>query len=160
MKRKAKAGEVPRDREDWKIASDYWKNESPVARGNRFNQTVNDANKYPFFEVNLENGKRLDGYDPVKGEIVSRKATDLDKIKEETYRAYLSEFSEKYSRGTVIRSNKYTGKDGIPGIDGTVLSGQYILEIPASNESLENIQHYMDIAAEYDVILRFTEEIP
>lgn len=43
-------------------------------------------------------------------------------------------------------------------LDGKVLEGQYILEIPASNATLPNIEHYKEIAAEYDVILRFTEE--
>ena len=43
----------------------------------------------------------------INGEIISRKATDLDKIKEETFRGYLAEFKHKYAEGTVIRSNKY-----------------------------------------------------
>ena len=102
----------------------------------------------------MANGKRLDSYDPVSGEIISRKATDLDKITESTYRGYLSEINEKYSVGTVIRSDKY------PQLDGLKLEGQYILEIPASNATISNIQHYKDIANEYGVILRFTEEIP
>ena len=96
----------------------------------------------------------LDSYDPEAGEIISRKATDLDQITEKTFREYLSEFSRKYSRGTVIRSNAY------PELDGQQLDGQYILEIPASNANLDNIEHYKEIAAEYDVILRFTEENP
>jgi hypothetical protein len=42
-------------------------------------------------------------------------------------------------------------------IDGK-LEGKYILEIPASNENLSNIDYYKKIAAEYGVTLRFTEE--
>lgn len=126
--------------------------ESPVARGNRFNETVTNSEKYPYYEINLENGKRLDSYDPIKGEIISRKATDLDKISENTFRQYLSEFEKKYSRGTRIRSNLWKQ------IDGEMLEGQYILEIPKSNETLSNIEYYKKIAEEYDVILRFTEE--
>lgn len=77
----------------------------------------------------------------------------MDKIEEETFRSYLSEFENKYARGTIIRSNAY------PKLDGKQLEGRYILEIPASNEVIENIEKYKRIAAEYDVTLRFTEEI-
>jgi len=101
----------------------------------------------------LENGKRLDSYDPDAGEIISRKATDLNKIIEETYRGYLSEFSQKYSGGTKNMSNAY------PKLDGQELKGQYIVEIPASNAGISNIDYYKQIAAEYDVILRFTEKV-
>ena len=153
VQRNTKAGKEIRNRLDWKKASDYWTKESPIARGNNFNQTVRDSDIYPYHEINLSNGKRLDSYDPVSGEIISRKATDLDKISDETYRGYLSEILNKYSEGTVIRSNKY------PQLDGLELKGQYILEIPASNATLSNIKHYKEIAKEYNVILRFTEEL-
>lgn len=154
VERNGKSGKPIRNRSDWKEASDYWTTESPIARGNQYNQTVRDADIYPYHEVNLSNGKRLDSYDPVSGEIISRKATDLDQITESTFRGYLSEIGDKYSVGTVIRSDKY------PQLDGLKLEGQYILEIPASNATISNIQHYQDIASEYGVILRFTEEIP
>lgn len=153
VNRKISKGQTPKDRLEWKKASDYWTKESPVARGNNFNKTVREADIYDYHEVYLENGKRLDSYDPDAGEIISRKATDLDKITEETYRGYLSEFSQKYSEGTKIRSNAY------PELDGQELKGQYILEIPASNADISNIDYYKQIAAEYDVILRFTEEV-
>ena len=55
--------------------------------------------------------------------------------------------SSKYSEGTKIRSNAY------PELDGQELRGQYILEIPASNANLSNIDYYEKIASEYDVIL-------
>ncbi len=153
VNRKISKGQTPKDRLEWKKASDYWTKESPVARGNNFNKTVREADIYDYHEVYLENGKRLDSYAPDAGEIISRKATDLDKITEGTYREYLSEFSQKYSEGTKIRSNAY------PELDGQGLKGQYILEIPASNANISNIDYYKQIAAEYDVILRFTEEV-
>ena len=153
IKRKISKGQTPKDRLEWKQASEYWTKESPVARGNNFNKTVREADIYDYHEIFLENGKRLDSYDPDAGEIISRKATDLDKISEETYRRYLSEFSSKYSEGTKIRSNAYLE------LDGQELRGQYILEIPASNANLSNIDYYEKIASEYDVILRFTEEV-
>lgn len=123
IKRKISKGQTPKDRLEWKQASEYWTKESPVARGNNFNKTVREADIYDYHEIFLENGKRLDSYDPDAGEIISRKATDLDKISEETYRRYLSEFSSKYSEGTKIRSNAYLE------LDGQELRGQYILEM-------------------------------
>ena len=47
---------------------------------------------------------------------------------------------------------------GVPPIDGQELKGKYILEIPASNKNLSNIEHYKKIAEEYGVTLRFREE--
>lgn len=126
VNRKIKKGQIPKNRLEWKEASDYWTKESPVARGNNFNKTVREADIYDYHEIYLENGKRLDSYAPDAGEIISREATDLDKITEETYRGYLAEFSQKCSEGTKIRSN---------------------------------IDYYKQIAAEYDVILRFAEEV-
>ncbi len=43
-------------------------------------------------------------------------------------------------------------------LTGKVLIGQYILEIPATNANIPNIEYFKSIAKEYDVILRFTEE--
>lgn len=94
VKRNKAAGKPVRERLDWKKASDYWTKDSSVARGNKFNETVKDSDIYPYHEVHLSNGKRLDSYDPISGEIISRKATDLNKISEETYKSYLSEFKD------------------------------------------------------------------
>ena len=140
------------DRLTWKQDSDFFTQNSPIARGNRFNETVQERKIYPHHEVNLENGKRLDSYDPTAGEIISRKATDLDKIQEETFRGYLQELQNKYSVGEIIRSNKY------PEIDGLKLEGKHILEIPDSNKHLPDIEKFKEIAKEYGVELRFTKE--
>ena len=153
VNRKISRGQLPKERLEWKQVSEYWTKESPIARGNNFNKRVREADIYDYHEVYLENGKRLDSYDSDAEEIISRKAINLDKIIEETYRGYLSEFSQKYSEGTRIRSNAY------PELDGQELKGQYILEVPASNADISNIDYYKQIAAEYNVILRFTEEM-
>ncbi|PFZ98390.1 T7SS effector LXG polymorphic toxin [Bacillus wiedmannii] len=150
--RKAKEGKVPKDRLDWKEASDYWTKNSPMARGNRFNSKAREEGWYDYHELHLENHKRLDSYDPIFEEIVSRKATDLHKIDESTFRTYLNEFRDKYSSGTKIRSNQY------PELDGLKLNGDYILEVPASNKNIKNIEKYKEIAEEYGVTLRFREE--
>lgn len=67
IKRKISKGQTPKDRLEWKQASEYWTKESPVARGNNFNKTVREADIYDYHEIFLENGKRLDSYDPDNG---------------------------------------------------------------------------------------------
>mgnify|MGYP000647677318 CR=1 FL=1 len=43
IKRKISKGQTPKDRLEWKQASEYWTKKSPVARGNNFNKTVREA---------------------------------------------------------------------------------------------------------------------
>ena len=102
----------------------------------------------------IELAGQFSGYESgqAAGEIISRKATDLDKIQEETFRGYLQELQNKYSVGETIRSNKY------PEIDGLKLEGKHILEIPDSNKHLPDIEKFKEIAKEYGVELRFTKE--
>jgi len=124
-----------------------------MARGNRFNDTAREGKWYPYNEVNLENRKRLDSYNPEKGEIVSRKATDLEMIDMKTFESYLRELKNKYPPGTKIRSNKYDE------IDGQELHGTQILEIPASNRNFERIDEYVALARDkYGITIRFREE--
>lgn len=149
VKRKLREEKDPRDRPDWKKERDYWLNDSPMARGNKFNDTAKENDWYDYNEIHLENGKRLDSYAP----IVSRKATDLDDITEETYREYLKEMQDKYPAGTIIRSNKYKDE-----LDGQPLAGKQILEIPDSNLNSPNIEAYKKIAAEYGIELGFRGE--
>jgi hypothetical protein len=131
----------------WAEIKALWK------RGNDFNDKAVDEDWYPLNEIHLENGKRLDSYNPILGEIVSRKATDLDNIQFSTFIKYLSEFTSKYKVGTKIRSNAH------PTFDGNLLDGTYYLEIPMSNQSLPNIQDYINYAWDnYQVKLRFRPE--
>ncbi|MFT9821116.1 hypothetical protein [Lysinibacillus sp. NPDC056185] len=105
----------------------------------------------------MSNGKRLDSYDPIKGEIVSRKATDLENIELSTFESYLKEMKVKYEPGTIIRTDKYA--DFIPPIDGQPLKGKQILEIPASNKNFSGMQEYIDLAKnKYGIEIRFREE--
>ncbi|CAL2107144.1 conserved exported hypothetical protein [Tenacibaculum sp. 190524A02b] len=123
-------------------------------RGNDFNKKAITQEWYKYHEIHLINGKRLDSYDPIAKEIISRKATDLNNIKFTTFEKYLKEFSQKYKVGTKIRSNKY-----LEDLDGKLLDGTYILEIPDSNQSLSNIQNFIDYAWEnYSVKIRFRPE--
>ncbi|WP_342559991.1 T7SS effector LXG polymorphic toxin [Psychrobacillus sp. FSL W7-1457] len=153
LARKGKIDKTPRERLEWKKTRDYWLNDSPMARGNNFNKTAREDRWYPYDEVHLSNGKRLDSYDPIKGEIVSRKATDLIEIDIKTFEKYLKELNNKYPAGTKIRSNKYER------IDGTILQGKQILEIPATNKNFTQIEEYIKLAKDkYDVEIRFRRE--
>ncbi len=86
LNKKSIEGKTPKSRLEWNA----WNEASPVARGNKFNKTARDLNTYDYYEVHLENGKRLDSYNLNPPEIISRKATDLNIIDEKTYRNYLS----------------------------------------------------------------------
>ena len=154
LTRKSKQGKAPKDRLEWKESRDYWLNDSPMARGNEFNKKAIDNDWYEYNEVHLKNGKRLDSYDEIKGEIVSRKATDLESIELSTFESYLKEMKNKYSAGIKIRSNKYKTE-----LDGKVLKGRQILEIPESNKNFDKIQEYIDLAKnKYNIEIRFKPE--
>lgn len=153
LTRKSKQGKTPKDRLEWKESRDYWLYDSPMARGNKFNETAKNGSWYDFNEVHLENGKRLDSYDSDLGEIVSRKATDLENIELSTFESYLKEMKNKYSAGIKIRSDKY------PQLDGQILKGKQILEIPESNKNFNKIQEYIDLAKnKYNIEIRFRPE--
>lgn len=153
LTRKSKQGKAPKDRLEWKESRDYWLHDSPMARGNEFNRKAEKNNWYKYSEVHLENGKRLDSYDAVKGEIVSRKATDLENIELSTFESYLKEMKNKYSAGIKIRSDKYSD------LDGKILEGKQILEIPESNKNFDKIQDYIDLAKnKYNIEIRFKPE--
>jgi hypothetical protein len=145
LKRKQAAGATARDRADWKKRSDWWKNDSPVARGNAFNKSVRDRGLYPYNEVNLADGTRLDSY-RVRGtpERISRKATDFNKVKPGEFQGYLDELNTKYPEGKLIRSDAY------PALDGTPLKGAAILEVPATNLAPE----YAARRAEFEALAR------
>ncbi|MCR4677338.1 MAG: pilus assembly protein [Lachnospiraceae bacterium] len=157
---KIKKGETPRDRIGWKEASGYWTEYSYVARGNKYNKYVNEVlQKYDYSEVVVEDGDgnryRLDGYsikDGV-GEIVSRKAIDLERVSDSTFIGYLEEIEKKYRVGYKICATDEK-------IQGKKLSGNYYLEIPASNMDYENLDHFIKLAEEYNVTLCFAEEGP
>jgi len=155
--RKTNAGKTPRPRLEWKKVRDYWLNDSPLARGNAFNKKAVDNKWYPYNEVHLGNGKRLDSYKPPSngnpGEIVSRKATNLDDIQLSTFESYLNEMLAKYSPGTAINSPKYS-----PYLDNQILQGNMYLEIPVSNQSISNIQDYINLANSKGITLRFKPE--
>ena len=82
---------------------------------------------------------RLDSYDPQKGEIVSRKKTQLGEVSEETAIRYLKELEDKYPPGSIIAdvpSNKIGANSEIfKDNKGNVLKGQMILEVPEQKKA-------------------------
>ena len=69
--------------------------------------------------------------------IVSRKATDFDQIKPETFRSYLDELLKKYSPGAKIKS---TAKNNM--IYDEILSGELIMEVPLSNKTSRRLKEF------------------
>lgn len=164
LKRKNREGGTPRDRLDWKQESDYWKYDSPTARGNNYNTKARKESPTIYHEIHLANGKRLDSYDPENGLIISRKATHLNDINQSTFETYLREMTIKYAPGTKIRSDKYkdiveVGDYKLAPIDGETLKGTLCLEIPSSNKQFEKIDEYIEIArSEYNITIIFRDE--
>ena len=68
---------------------------------------------------------RLDAYDPVAGEIVSRKLTQLGRVQQSTAMGYLNELATKYPPGARIANVPSSGP-----LAGRAISGQQILEVP------------------------------
>ncbi len=156
LSRKAREGKPPRDRADWNRASDYMKFDSPTARGNAFNRKAWDTRRYPFWEVYLDNGKYLDGYNPFTKEVVSRKATDLVTISESTFKSHLDELLEKYAPPRIIKSKK-PGYEEL--FDKPLPSdSKLILEIPESNKTFYDIERYERIAADKGITIKYMVE--
>ena len=99
---------------------------------------------------------RLDSYDPQKGEIVSRKKTQLYKVSEETAIRYLKELEDKYAPGSVIAdvpSNNIGSNEKIFEFNGdNVLRGKMILEVPVQEAKIPpNVLKY---AKKNNIIIR------
>lgn len=112
-------------------------------RGQDFNKKGLDEYGYNSVEIVLADGKRLDTY--IHGQkIISRKATDIDNIKESTWRNYCNELVTKYKAGKLTNSSKLNNQVN--------LSGKYYLEIPASNQNARNLERFKQIASEYGTL--------
>jgi hypothetical protein len=132
------------------------KYDSPLARGNNFNRKAWDEKWYDYWEVYLDNGKYLDGYDPIEKLIVSRKATDLADISEGTFVKHLDELLEKYAPPRIIKSKK-------PGYEKLYdkplpADATLILEIPESNRTFYDIDRYTQLAKDKGITIKFRPE--
>jgi hypothetical protein len=94
----------------------YWRRR--MAEGDQFN--YQNHHRYPENEVRTGDGNRVDSYDPDRGEIVSRKHTQLDSVRPETAQRYIDEILAKYRPGGALA-------------DGRSLDGDPILEVPVQN---------------------------
>jgi len=130
-----------------------------VEEGNKFNRS--QAPKYPHNEVMLERPTgakgypRVDSYDPVKGEIVSRKSTQLADVQEATAKSYLDELNTRYPSGSKI-ADVPTQKTGSghanAGLGGTRMTGTQILEVPPQSSPVP--QSVLDHAQDLGIIIR------
>jgi hypothetical protein len=116
--------------------------------GRKFNE--DNWPRYPANEVYLENGKVLDSYRPGK-EIVSRKQTQISKIKPDTFRNYLREINQKYKAGTKIPDTPKARRE-YPQLIGKPLKGKYYLEVPVQSEPVP--EWALREAADHGVIIR------
>ncbi|MFD1409323.1 hypothetical protein ACFQ49_14410, partial [Kroppenstedtia eburnea] len=132
-----------------------------LARGNAFNAKM--RSKYPHNEVYVKykdkkggwkEGK-VDSYDPDKGEIISRKYTQLAGIQYQTARNYMNEFLTKYAPKTEIKDVP-TQRPGSghqnAGLAGDTLEGRMILEVPVQKNPVPN--NVREYATNNDIIIR------
>jgi hypothetical protein len=118
--------------------------------GNEFNEARSSA--YPYNEVYIDSPKgagytRLDSYDPVAGEIVSRKFTQLSNVQEQTAFNYINEIPAKYPINGTIANVPSSGS-----LAGQPLLGQHILEVPVQVNPIP--QSVLDAANRAGVLIR------
>ncbi|OFA05368.1 hemagglutinin repeat-containing protein [Duganella phyllosphaerae] len=118
--------------------------------GNDFNAARSSA--YPYNEVYIDSPKgsgytRLDSYDPVAGEIVSRKFTQLSSVQEQTAFNYINELPAKYPVNGKIANVPTSGS-----LAGQPLLGQHILEVPVQTNPIP--QSVLDAANRAGVLIR------
>jgi hypothetical protein len=116
--------------------------------GRKFNE--DNWPRYPANEVYLENGKVLDSYRPGK-EIVSRKQTQISKIKPDTFKNYLREINQKYKAGTKVPDTPKARRE-YPQLIGKPLKGKYYLEVPVQSGPVP--EWALREAADHGVIIR------
>ncbi|MBA1429846.1 MULTISPECIES: hypothetical protein [Pseudomonas fluorescens group] len=120
--------------------------------GNEFNKV--QSKNYPNNEVYIQrpdgNGYyRVDSYNPIKGEIVSRKLTQLSEVSEATAKSYINEAITKYPSGATIAKVPSSGSLG-----GQKLQGTVILEVPPQNGVIPKA--ILDSANKAGVLIRDT----
>jgi hypothetical protein len=102
-------------------------------RGTAFNKARQFD--YPTRELYLDKPGggyvRLDAYDPIAGEIVSRKLTQLGRVQESTGIGYLRELATKYPPGARVANVPSSGP-----LAGRAISGQQILEVPIQTQPI------------------------
>jgi len=130
-----------------------------ILLGNAFNKKMRE--RYPYNEVHVncpkcKNGYAiLDSYDPIKQEIVSRKYTQLWKIKPETAKSYIRELVNKYPPGQVIKdvpTQKANSGHQNAGLANFRLQGRMFLEVPVQDKEVP--KEILDYATSKDIYIR------
>jgi hypothetical protein len=111
---------------------------------------------YPHKQVYIRKSKgqgywKLDYYDPLKGEIVSFKDTQLANIKVKSAIGYLNELVRKYQPGRMIADVPSTSRKLV----GTQLKGTMFLEVPVQRKPIP--QAVLDAATKRDIQIRDVE---
>ena len=97
-----------------------------IEQGNKFD--VTRSRHHTVNQLRLANNKVLDSYEPDLL-IISRKHTQLAKVRPETARGYLNEAANKYSPGEVI-ADTAANRARYPELVGEKLSGNLVLQVP------------------------------
>jgi RHS repeat-associated protein len=122
--------------------------------GEDFNR--NQRARYPYNELYIEKPEgrvnqktpyKVDSYDPINEEIISRKFSQLSTVKEETAIGYIKEIQSKYAPGRKIANVPSSGI-----LAGQELRGQKILEVPVQESEIP--QSVIDAANDANVIIR------
>lgn len=126
-----------------------------IEAGNEFNRA--QSQNYPHSEVyinkpNSNKYYRLDSYNPVAGEIVSRKHTQLSDVSEQTAKNYLTEAKTKYPAGATIANVPSSGA-----LAGQKLQGSLILEVPPQSNPVP--KSVLKFADDSGILIRDTEGI-
>ena len=123
---------------------------SRTNKGKVFNKAR--ARIYPYDEVMIENARGrfvVDSYDPVAGEIISRKFTQLAETPNAAI-GYINQAARKYTSGSVFPK---TAKNIDVGLAGKTMKGRIILEVPVQKNPVVP-QSVLDAAARRGVAIR------
>ena len=144
--------------------AEFWK--KLRERGQKFDKKVADLfpPKYSYHQVRVEVVVKVKGKDLVKEyfldsyeegmSIVSRKATDFNKITEETFKGYCNELLRKYPVGAKIA----TAKKDYNQLLGKTLQGTPTIEVPKVNKMSSRLKEFQKIADEKGIKLVFESE--
>ena len=120
--------------------------------------------KYDYHQVRVDVVVEVKGKEVIKQyfldsyqegiSIVSRKATDFNKIQPKTFEGYCKELLNKYPVGAKIT----TAKDGYESIINKTLQGTPTIEVPKINELSPRLKEFQAISDKYKIKLVFEAE--
>jgi hypothetical protein len=116
-------------------------------------QDFNKKNRHRYthneVEVSVDGRKyRVDSLHLGRKEIVSRRLTQLGKIKVSTAISYFTEFLRKYSPGTIITDSPFNKA----ALHGKELFGEMIFEVPVQKKSIPQV--VKDAATQRNIVIR------